>query len=122
MAVGDVLDLHGRDVLATADDDFLESPGDEEESVVVDVAEVAGAQNPSSVKAPRVRSAIRQYPGVTVTPRSWTSPSAPMGSGCPRRSTTRNSMIGEMIPAANGWRSKTGPLIAAPTDPDSVMP
>src|SRR5258705_12951510 len=46
MAVGDVLDLDGRYVLATADDDFLQSPGDEEEPVVVDVAEVAGAQKP----------------------------------------------------------------------------
>ncbi len=39
----DVFDVNGRDVLATADDEFLQSPGDRKVAAVIHDAEIAGA-------------------------------------------------------------------------------
>ena len=47
------LDLRGRDVLAAADDHVLEPAGDREPAVVVDGAEVAGAE-PAAVDERRL--------------------------------------------------------------------
>src|ERR1700730_8322914 len=47
----DAVDLHGRDVDAAADDDVLFAPGEMQESVGVEVADVAGA-NPAATVHP----------------------------------------------------------------------
>ena len=46
VAVEDVLDLLGVDVLAAADDHVLHAVDEHQEAVVVEVADVAGAQPP----------------------------------------------------------------------------
>src|SRR5258708_2693048 len=46
VAVENVLDLLGRDVLTLADDDVLDAAGDEDRAVLVEAPEVTGAQEP----------------------------------------------------------------------------
>ena len=50
------VDLARRDVLAALDDELLDAAGDEEEAVVVAVAQVAGAQPAAGVSARAVAS------------------------------------------------------------------
>src|SRR5271170_7021043 len=69
MSVGDVLDLDGGDVLTAADDDLLDPPGDVQEAVVVDVAQVAGAE-------PAV-GGERLFGEVVASPVSWSDGDAP---------------------------------------------
>ena len=60
--VQDVLDLLGRDVLALADDDVLQPPGDRHEAVGVDPAEVSRPEE--AVRVERLRVAVGvQVPG-----------------------------------------------------------
>ena len=50
MLVEEVLDLLGADVLALADDDVFEATGDADVSVLVEHAEVPGAEEPLFVE------------------------------------------------------------------------
>ena len=89
VGVENVLDLFGRDVLAFANDDVLEPAGDGEETVVVELAEVAGAKPALVVECVRVRR-NRDSRGRSVVP--WPSHlAAPGRHRWPSTSTTRST-------------------------------
>ena len=57
------LDCRGGDVLAAADDHFLGAPGDPEETVLIDPAEVAGAEPALGVDRRDTRSDVAGHLG-----------------------------------------------------------
>ena len=85
MRVEHLLDLARIDVVAVADDHVLEPVDEEQVAVVVDVAEVAGRE--PAVAETGASSAPRraQYPGITLEPRNWISPTSPAGQRRRRR-------------------------------------
>ena len=71
-----VLDVAGVDVEAAADDQVLLAVDDEQISVLVVVADVAGVE-PAAASASSVASGERQYPCMTPGERQQISPTSP---------------------------------------------
>ena len=120
MGEEDLLHVAGHDVVPAPDDDVLGPAGDPEETVDVEVAEVAGVEPPippgrlGGIGVPVV---LRGGAG----PRTVISPTSPALASAPSSSTIRISTPARGRPTEPRWRPRS-PEGVRDTAPNSVMP
>ena len=78
-------------------------------------------QRPGPIVA-AVSSGRRQYSGMTIGPRTWTSPSSPSGSSFPSGSRISSCTVGSGRPADSGKAASSSPLFNVASAAHSVWP